>query len=131
MVDLEDKLVVIDTDLVIDFLRGAEPGSGSVLSAFSNGRGRITAISLFELRAGSDFLGKQAHLEPLFAGVLPFDATAALLAGEVQLWLDSRGLGIGVKDTMIAATCRRFDLPLATRNVRHFERVPGLRLVAP
>lgn len=129
MVDLENQLVVIDTDLAIDFLRGVEPGSGFVLSAFSEGRGRITAVSVFELRAGADFVRKQAHLEPLFAGVLAFDAMSALLAGEVQLWLDGRGLGIGVKDTMIAGICRRFELPLATRNLRHFERVPGLRLV--
>lgn len=129
MVDLGHELVVIDTDLAIDFLRGAEPGSGFVFSAFSEGRGRITAVSLFELRVGTDFVRKQSLLEPLFAGVLPFDSMSALLAGEVQLRLDGLGLGIGVKDTMIAGICRRFDLPLATRNVRHFDRVPGLRLV--
>jgi tRNA(fMet)-specific endonuclease VapC len=31
-------------------------------------------------------------------------------------------------DCLQAGICLRFDLPLATRNHKHFERVAGLRL---
>jgi len=33
-----------------------------------------------------------------------------------------------LRDALIAGVCLRFDLPLATRNVRHFERVEQLRV---
>lgn len=32
-------------------------------------------------------------------------------------------------DLWIAATALHFDIPLATNNPRHFESVPGLRLL--
>jgi tRNA(fMet)-specific endonuclease VapC len=60
---------------------------------------------------------------------LPLDGAAALLAGEVYSRLERSGNRIGVPDALIAGVCLRFDLPLATRNVRHFGRVPRLRLV--
>jgi predicted nucleic acid-binding protein len=33
-------------------------------------------------------------------------------------------------DLLIATTCLYHEAPLLTRNRRHFERVPGLRLLA-
>jgi predicted nucleic acid-binding protein len=65
----------------------------------------------------------------LSARTLPLDHAAALIAGEVYVRLRGLGLDIGVKDSLLAGTCLRFDLPLATRNVRHFARVEGLRLI--
>ena len=90
---------------------------------------RLTAITAFELRLGSDFIARRGSIEPLLARrTLPLDALAAVLAGEIHADLTARGEGIGLRDSLIAGICRRFDLPLATRNVRHFERVAGLRL---
>jgi predicted nucleic acid-binding protein len=60
---------------------------------------------------------------------LPLDQAAALIAGEVYATLRASGLDIGVQDCLLASTCLRYDLPLATRNLRHFGRVEGLRLV--
>jgi len=34
-------------------------------------------------------------------------------------------------DLLIASTARTFDLTLLTRNIRHFERIPGLRIHQP
>jgi tRNA(fMet)-specific endonuclease VapC len=39
--------------------------------------------------------------------------------------------GIDVKDALQAGICLRFGLPFATRNLRHFDRVPGLQLEHP
>jgi predicted nucleic acid-binding protein len=36
-----------------------------------------------------------------------------------------------VPDALIAATALQHELPLMTRNRRHFDRVPGLELQAP
>jgi tRNA(fMet)-specific endonuclease VapC len=125
-----DQLLIVDTDLVIDFLRGTGPGADFLEASLHEGNLRFTAITAFELRVGADFLRRRARIEALLARrTLPLDGPAAILAGDVHARLGREGHDIGVKDALIAGVCRRFDLPLATRNVRHFEKVRGLRLV--
>ena len=60
---------------------------------------------------------------------LPLDGASATLANEIYARLERTGDCIGLQHALIAGICRRFDLPLATRNVRHFQRVRGLRLI--
>ena len=65
----------------------------------------------------------------LRAKTLPLDLLAAMHAGDIYSRLRASGLEIGVNDSLQAGVCRRFDIPLCTGNVRHFERVAGLQLV--
>jgi predicted nucleic acid-binding protein len=39
--------------------------------------------------------------------------------------------GIDWNDAVIAATCLRLEVPVLTKNVKHFETVRGLRVVRP
>lgn len=127
---MADDLLIADTDLIIDFLRGRGVGAELVESSLRSGALRMTAVTAFELRLGADFLGRQRAIEAFMKRrTLPLDGAAALLAGEVYTTLERSGDRIGVPDALIAGTCLRFDLPLATRNLRHFGRVPRLRLV--
>ena len=50
--------------------------------------------------------------------------------GRVLADLQRRGETIAAMDLLIATTCLCHEAPLLTRNRRHFERVPGLRLLA-
>jgi tRNA(fMet)-specific endonuclease VapC len=65
------------------------------------------------------------------ATVLPLNRSIvrqfALLRGDLR----RRGLGIGDLDTLIAATALHHDLTLVTRNVRHYTRIAGLRILQP
>ena len=126
---MADGLVVADTDLIIDFLRGSEPGASKVQHWLEERRLRLTAVTAFELRLGADFIGRRAQIDMLLhRRALPLDALGALEAGKLSVALRAEGRGIDVKDSLQAGVCLRFDLPFATRNLRHFERVPGLRL---
>ena len=123
-------LVVADTDLLIDYLRGADPGATWIRERLRDGGLRITAISAFELRLGADFVARRGPIELLLVHqTLPLDLSAAILAGDVLTRLRRAGVGIGINDALLAGTCLRFDLPLATRNRREFSRVEGLVLV--
>jgi tRNA(fMet)-specific endonuclease VapC len=129
---MADGVVVADTDLVIDFLRSAEPGAARVERWLQDRRLRLTAVTAFELRLGADFIGRQPQIDLLLhRRTLPLDALAGLEAGKIFVALRAEGRGIDVKDALQAGICLRFDLPFATRNLRHFERVPGLRLDRP
>lgn len=59
---------------------------------------------------------------------LPWSAEAADRYGEIAARLQKTGRTIGEMDTMIAAHALVSDLPVVTHNIRHFSRVPGLRL---
>lgn len=122
-------LVVVDTDLVIDFLRGRGGGVLVVRRLIAERRLRLTAITGFELRLGADFLDRSAEIMRLFRSrTLRLDLTSALRGGEVAAALNAAGAGIGFADCLQAGICLRHDLPFATRNRAHFERVEGLVL---
>ena len=61
--------------------------------------------------------------------VLAFDRDDARRAGEVRSYLEGKGTPIGPWNTLIAGHSIARDLTLVTRNIREFQRVPGLRVV--
>jgi len=125
-------LVVVDTDLVIDFLRGRGDGVRLVRSLLRERRFRVTAVTAFELRVGADFLSRRDDILRLVRGrCFPLDLRSAMRAGEIAASLQSEGWGIGFADCLQAGACLRHGLPLATRNRKHFDRVDGLQLVDP
>lgn len=122
-------LVVVDTDLVIDFLRGKGAGTTLVRELIAGHRFRVTAVTAFELRVGADFTERRSDIMRLVGSrTFPLDPASALRAGEVATVLRQAGQGIGLADCLQAGICLNFDLPLATRNRKHFERVEGLNL---
>ncbi len=60
--------------------------------------------------------------------VLPYDAEAARVFGEIQARLETEGQVMADADLQIAATAIHHELELVTGNLRHFQRVPGLRI---
>ncbi len=122
-------LVVVDTDLLVDFLRGKGAGAGLVRTLLAEHRLRLTAVTGFELRVGTDFLARRSEILRLFRSrTVPLDLASALRGGEVAADLRALGREIGFADCLQAGICLRHDLPLATRNRKHFDRVPGLLL---
>lgn len=59
---------------------------------------------------------------------LPYDVAVARRFGEIHAQLSEKGRMLMDADLQIAATALHHDLELVTGNIRHFERVPGLRL---
>ncbi len=123
-------LVVADTDLIIDFLRGRGPGARLTRELLVDRRLRLTAVTGFELRVGTDFLDRREQILRLFRSrTVALDLKSALRASEIAAGLNESGSAIGFADCLQAGICLRHDLPLATRNRKHFDRVDGLRLV--
>lgn len=123
-------LVVVDTDLLIDFLRGKGPGAPLVRELIAGHRLRVTAITAFELRVGADFLARRDEiLRLVHTRTFPLDPSSALRAGVLAATLRAAGQDIGLADCLQAGLCLKFDLPFATRNRKHFNRVEGLRLL--
>jgi tRNA(fMet)-specific endonuclease VapC len=60
--------------------------------------------------------------------IVEFDEQAARAYAEIRVELEAVGQRLEDADLQIAAICLAHDFILATGNVRHFERVPGLRV---
>ena len=60
--------------------------------------------------------------------VLPYDVNVARIYGQIRAELEAAGNLPGEADLQIAATALHHDLELVTGNLRHFGRVPGLRI---
>ena len=61
--------------------------------------------------------------------VYPVTASIALLVGELDAELEMSGNKIDLADLIVGCTALEQDFAVATMNVRHFERIPGLRIV--
>lgn len=94
----------------------------------------ISAVTLGELLVWAESRGKGLRVaieERLLSDVvvLPYDSAIAEVFGRVRAEMIRSGFGIAPLDMQIAATAIAHDLTLVTHNTRHFDRVPGLRLV--
>jgi predicted nucleic acid-binding protein len=123
-------VIVADTDVLIDALRGLEKARTRVAEALETGQLATTAVTAFELRSGAHTDRLRSAVERLLAPleILPFDDTAARRAGEVRRALEAEGKPIGMADYLIAGICLARSASLLTRNPKHFKRVEGLRL---
>ena len=69
-----------------------------------------------------------ALIEQLVPPALPFDEAAARVYGRIRSELERTGQRVAEPDLRIAAIALSRELTLVTGNVRHFSRVPGLRV---
>jgi predicted nucleic acid-binding protein len=58
----------------------------------------------------------------------PYERSAAQVFGRIRAHLEERGAVVADADLQIAAIALYHGLELVTGNLRHFERIPGLRV---
>lgn len=123
-------MIVADSDVLIDALRGRDPAAARIERELSTGALSTTAVSAFELRSGARSERAASQVDALLAPltILPFDEEAANRAAEARRTLESAGNPIGMGDYLIAGICLARSAVLLTRNRSHFERVEGLSL---
>ena len=92
---------------------------------------KISDITLAELYFGAFKSGKEKHfndvseISKLFKN---FPIQYMRKYGEIRWELERQGFRIGDMDMFIAATAIEEDLILVTDNVKHFSRIPGLKV---
>jgi tRNA(fMet)-specific endonuclease VapC len=128
---LENRLIILDTDVVIDFFIGISPEAEGVLKLISQEEAALTAISVFELYAGVEGKRRLDQIETFIRDltILPLDVIEAALAGKIFTQLKSKGQLIGNHDILIAAVCLANGLPLYTKNVIHFSKIKDIQIL--
>jgi predicted nucleic acid-binding protein len=129
---MENRLIVVDTDVIIDFFRDISPAAGVFSELISSERAAITTISVFELYAGIEGAKRLRQIETLVQEIiiLPLNVIEAAMGGRIFTQLKSKGKLIGTQDILIAAICIANDLPLYTKNIAHFSGIKDIRLLS-
>jgi tRNA(fMet)-specific endonuclease VapC len=123
-------MIVADTDVLIDYLRGRTPMASRVELELQTRGFFTTAVTAFELWAGVKTARQSSAVELLLEAmtILPLEVEAARKGAEVRKALLARGEDIGMADSLIAGICLCARGTLLTRNRRHFERIGDLKL---
>ena len=123
-------MIVADSDVLIDYLRGHGVWARRIALELETRSFATTAVTAFELRSGARTPRQARAVEVLLAAmtILPFGPEEARAAAEARLAVEAKGQPIGMADYLIAGVCLAAGGVLLTRNRRHFERIPGLKL---
>ena len=131
------SLYVLDTD-TCSYIIKKRPESLLASMQVAAGQGHsltISAITYAELLLGaerSDNRRKHRKLVSEFTerldGILSWDAGAAEGFATLQAYLYKKGSPIGPNDTMIAGHALSREAIVVTNNVKHFSKVPRLKV---
>ncbi len=112
--------VLVDTDVLVDHLRGHARFDPAQDRAF------YSVVTRAELSAGRgvDEEAVRTLLAPMVEILL--DREIAEVAGRIR-----REVRVALPDALVAATALARAIPVVTRNRRHFEQVPGVKVRAP
>ena len=127
---------IFDTDAISEVLR---PRPSEVymtwLRTIPVDQQLTTAITVGELYWGAyRSPARDRHLQKIndvllpSLRILPFDTRAAKQFGELKAMLDNQGTPLADADLQIASIALAEGHELVTGNLRHFGRIPGLRI---
>jgi len=124
----------LDTSTIIEILRFRK----NALLHFeltSTADMRVSSIVVAELWSGAHAAGansyKTARLQELlsFLEVVPFNNSAAQIAGQIRVELAKKGAEIGSFDVLIAAAAIDDGATLVSCDTKHFRRVKDLAVI--
>ncbi len=120
----------IDTDILIDYLRGLEGARIFLLEVSKTKTLSISVISVVEIYSGSETknLQKKKMIDLFLQNfyVIPVNMEIARLAGELR-----RDYQRPFADMIVAASALSQGLKLVTKNTKHFQAIEMLELKRP
>lgn len=127
-------MYVVDTDVSIDYMKGVAPAVKLINSLEAV---HLTTITIAELFFGAYNSPKAAkHLPALFNYVKSFDRLMpqlwdAIRFGKIKAELTKKGAIIADADILNASITLSYGFTFITRNVRHYGRIKGLKVISP
>jgi len=123
----------LDTSLIVDAIRGDLAAREKVVDLVRQGAAGVTPVTLGFLYIGAYRMGRAGAVQEVRdlerkLRFLPFRPRAARWFGQIMAHLRRSGRETGTEDAMIAAIALDLGMRVVTRDVRHFSRVPGLRV---
>lgn len=130
-----ESRIIVDSNILINFLRGREEEVELVKSLASEKILGTTDVNAFELYYGAYKSGRQDEELAAVKGLLnslflvSTNEDSMEIAGKIMVNLEKRGKSIDMRDLFIGAICLTNSFPLLTKNKKHFENIEGLTLI--
>lgn len=112
---------LLDTDIVIDFLRRRDYARKLLENWAGEGLLAISTLTHLEIYQGMK-AGEEEATNTFLDGLtsVTVDVPIARRAGRMLGELRSKGMTAGIADSIIAATALQLGVPLLTNNVEHY-----------
>jgi predicted nucleic acid-binding protein len=124
------KGYLIDSDVLIDYLRGLNQARIFLLQESAERKLFIAILSFVEIYSGEETRDlKRRKLIDEFLNsfeIIPLDKNIAKQAGQIR-----RDYNKPFADAIIAASAISYDLILITKNEKHFSGVKNLKTINP
>jgi tRNA(fMet)-specific endonuclease VapC len=129
-------MYLLDTNVLSELLRRRpQPQFIARLRQYPAEAFFTSCICVMELRYGSSrrqdretFWERIAHQVLTRVTILELGLQEVLVAGDMLAYLSRRGEPIGIEDILIGAAALARGYTVVTANVRHFQRIPNLRV---
>ena len=112
---------VIDSDIVIDYIRGKKYAIEILQDNVEKGTVVISTITHFEVYRGMR-TGEERHTDSFLDTLLSIDVDVELAreGGRLMNGLRSKGITVDAADAILAATAIRLKAPLISNNVSRY-----------
>lgn len=122
--------ILIDTDIVIDYLRSKKKGKTELVHLLQNHSVHISAISEFELYLGARTKRHLSDLEIIFSqlDLIPFNFGCGKIAADIWRKREATHQNLEIKDIFIASIAIRENFWLRTFNEKHFKGIDILKM---
>ncbi len=129
-----ENRVCIDTNILVDILRGNPNTLNLIKNLEKNSILATTYINLFELYYGAALsTNKKINIKKVddiasTLELLNLSEDSTKIAGIILADLKNKGISIEFRDLLIAAISIINKFELLTKNKKHFENIPQLKL---
>lgn len=121
---------LLDSDIIIDFLRRKPEATELLKSLTGKGSVGCSSLSIIEV-AGGIRSGEEKATYTFFRGLKLYPVTEKIgwLAADQQRKLREQGITVGTIDAAQAAICLVNNLILVTSNKRHYKDIEELKIL--
>jgi len=133
------KRLCFDTDVLIDYFRGPSDTTKQLMKKVHERKflACTTTINSFEVWLGvylapkpEVLIGKTEEIMDQLE-IINFNYDASVEAGRILATLRKKGQVIEIRDLFVGSIAKVSEIPLVTRNVKHYERILELTTVTP
>lgn len=123
-------MLIVDTDILIDFSRGIKQAKECIIELESDYRLAISVISQLELMVGCENKQDFKLLKIFLNEFEIIGLNSAISEKAVELFEKYRlSHGVMIPDMLIASTAITLDIPLISKNQKDFRFIKGLKLI--
>ena len=121
--------VIVDTSILIDFLKGSEKYAEEITSLLLKNRAITTGIIIAELLQGIKNPKEEQNISELMTAINTLEISTELWikTGKLSSSLRKKGISLPLTDIAIATLALEFNLYVFTLD-KHFEQIPGIHL---